>query len=234
MAIPKPVQKMLDTASLKVRLTVGIAGVAALGLGSLAGWTSMRMQQILVSSHKKNLQYIAERFPMDVDIYSEMVPLKQGAQRAIDSLSQADRLIWIKDSQGVILAKSRTLNQGEIGNVLLAVDNISAIPQVKDLNGAYWLMCATPLQVRNGNLGQLYLAHNITNDQIMFLNLIRGLAIATVITITAMTTIIAVYIHRSMQPLRRISQLTSTISQGYFILKMFKMRSRPYLHFRSA
>ncbi len=203
---------MLDTASLKVRLTVGIAGVAALGLGSLAGWTSMRMQQILVSSHKKNLQYIAERFPMDVDIYSEMVPLKQGAQRAIDSLSQADRLIWIKDSQGVILAKSRTLNQGEIGNVLLAVDNISAIPQVKDLNGAYWLMCATPLQVRNGNLGQLYLAHNITNDQIMFLNLIRGLAIATVITITAMTTIIAVYIHRSMQPLRRISQLTSTIS----------------------
>ncbi len=24
------------------------------------------------------------------------------------------------------------------------------------------------------------------------------------------------------------------IKQGYFILKMFKMRSRPYLHFRSA
>ena len=213
MTIAKPVLKRFDTASLKVRLTVGIATVAALGLGTLAAWTSMRMQQILVSSHKENLKYIAERFPMDVEIYSEMVPLQQGAQRAINSLSHTDdRLIWVKDSQGMILAKSQTINRSEIGHLLLALDNVPAIPQVKDLNGDYWLMCATPLQVKNANLGQLYLAHNITDDQIMFVNLIRSLAIATVITITVMTTIIAVYIHRSLQPLRRISQLTSTIS----------------------
>ena len=212
MTIPKPLLKRLDTASLKVRLTVGVAALAAFGLGTLAVWTTMRMQQILVSSHKENLKYIAERFPMDVEIYSEMVSLKQGAQRAINSLSHTDRLIWVKDSQGGILAKSQTLSRSEIGNVLLALDNVPAIPQVRDLNGDYWLMCATPLQVRNANLGQLYLAHNITDDQIMFVNLIRSLAIATVITIIVMTTIIAVYIHRSMEPLRRISQLTSTIS----------------------
>ena len=54
-------------------------------------------------------------------------------------------------------------------------------------------MCATPLRVKNVSLGQLYLAHNITQDQIMFLHLIRSLIIATIIALAAMTTIIAVY-----------------------------------------
>ncbi len=205
-------RKLLDTASLKVRLTIGIAGVAALGMGSLAAWTSMRMQHILVSTHKENMKYIAGRFPRDVQIYSEMIPLEEGAQRAIASLSTPEKLIWIKDAKGIVQAKSEALNQPEIGDTLLGVKNVPLIPQVKDLNGSYWLMCATPLRVKGSNLGQLYLAHDITHDQIMFLNLIRSLTIATVIAIAMMTTIIAIYIHRSMQPLKRISQLTSTIS----------------------
>lgn len=208
----KPVRKLLDTASLKVRLTIGIAGVAALGMGGLATWTSIRMQHILVSTHKENMKYIADRFPMDVEIYSEMIPLEEGAQRAIASLSTSDKLIWVKNRQGIVQAKSQALNKAEIGNTLLGVKNVPLIPQVKDLNGSYWLMCATPLMVKGNNLGQLYLAHNITSDQMMFLNLIRSLIIATVIAIATMTTVIAVYIHRSMKPLKRISQLTSTIS----------------------
>lgn len=204
--------KILDTASLRVRLTVGIAALAALSLGGLSAWTSMRMQQILVSTHKENMKYIASRFPKDVEIYSEIIPLQQGAQRAIDSLSTADKLIWIKNSEKEIVAKSNALNRVAIGDRLLTVGNVPLIPQVKDLNGSYWLMCATPLQVGNNNLGQLYLAHDITEDQMMFSNLIRSLAIATVIAIAVINTIIAVYVHRSMQPLKKISQLTSTIS----------------------
>ena len=206
------VRNILDTTSLKVRLTVGIAAVAAIGLGSLAAWTSMRMQHILVSTHKENMKYIAARFPMDVEIYSEMIPLEEGAQRAINSLSTKDKLIWIKNSAGEVTAKSQALNIVEIGGTLLSVKDIPLIPQVQDLNGSYWLMCATPLRVKEVNLGQLYLAHNITDDQMMFLNLIRSLIIATVMAIVVMTTIIAIYIHRSMLPLKKISQLTSTIS----------------------
>ena len=204
-------RKIIDTASLKVRLTVGIAAVSSLGLGSLAAWTSMRMQQILISTHKENTIYIAERFPRDVEIYSEMLSPQQGAQRAIDSLSTPDRLIWIKDEDRIV-AQSQTLARAEIGNILLAVDNVPLIPQVKDLNGSYWLMCATPLQVKNVSLGQLYLAHNITQDQIMFSNLIRSLAIATIVSIGVMTSIIALYIHHSMKPLKCISQLSANVS----------------------
>lgn len=204
--------KIIDTASLKVRLTVGIATLAALSLGGLSAWTSMRMQQILVSTHKENMKFIANRFPKDVEIYSEMIPLQEGAQRAIDSLSTADKLIWIKNSESEIVAKSDALNRVAISDRLLSVDNVPLIPQVKDLNGSYWLMCATPLQVGNNNLGRLYLAHDITEDQMMFSNLIRSLAIATIIAIATISTIIALYIYRSMQPLKKISQLTSTIS----------------------
>ena len=210
--ISKPVQKFLDTASLKVRLTVGIAAVTALGLGSLAGWTSMRMQQILVSTHKENMKYIAERFPQDIEIYSEMIPLEQGAQRAIDSLSTPDKLIWIKNSSNTVVAGSKSLEQQGIGDVLLSLKNVSLIPQIQDLNGSYWLMCAINLNVNDRDLGKLYLAQDITQDRVMFVNLVRGLAIATVFLIAIMTAIIAVYIDRSMQPLKRISQLTSTIS----------------------
>jgi signal transduction histidine kinase len=206
------VPKFFDTASLKVRLTVGIASMTALGLGGLATWISVGMEQMLVATHKQNMNYIAHRFPQDVEIYSEMIPLMEGAQRAIDSLSTADKLIWIKDAQNKVIAKSRTLNQLEIGGTLLSVNDVVLIPQVKDLKGNYWLMCVMPLKVKNQNLGQLYLAHNITQDQVMFRDLIRSLAIATMVLITAMTGIIAAYIHRAMAPLKRISQLTATIS----------------------
>ena len=204
-------RKILDTASLKVRLTIGIAVVSALSLGSLAAWTSMRMQQILVFTHKENIKDIAQRFPRDVEIYSGMVSPQQGAQRAIDSLSTPDKLIWIKNNEQVV-AKSQTLEQAEISQILFAVDNVPLIPQVKDLNGSYWLMCATPLRVKNVSLGQLYLAHNITQDQSMFMNLIRSLAIATIVLIGLMTGIIALYIHRSMKTLKCISQLSANVS----------------------
>ena len=210
--LAKTVGKVFDTASLKVRLTVGIAAVAALGLGSLAAWTSAKMQHILVSTHKENMDYIAGRFPMDVEIYSEMIPLETGAQRAIDSLSTKDQLIWIENTTGKITARSTALNKAEIGNILLAVKNVPSIPTVQDLNGSYWLMCATPLKVKDVNLGTLYLAHNITENQVMFRHLIRSLTVATIIAIAAMTMIIALYIDRSMQPLKKVSQLTATIS----------------------
>ncbi len=220
-------RKIFDTASLKVRLTVGITTVTALGLASLAAWTSMRMQQLLVSTHKENLKYIAARFPRDVEIYSEMIPIQQGVQRAISSLSTPKQLIWLKNSKNQVIAKSQTLNQAEISNTLLTLNNVPLIPQVRDLNGNYWLMCATPLRVKNVSLGQLYLAQNITQDQAMFLHLIRSLIIATIIAIAAMTTIIAVYIHRSMQPLKRISQLTATISADKLDQAHFNLEQAP-------
>ena len=200
-----------DPTSLKVRLTFGIAAVSAIGLGGLATWTSIRMQHILVSTHKENIVYIAERFPHDVEIYSDMVSLEMGAQKAIDNLSDENKILWVKNNN-IVTALSAKLEDEAIAKNLLSLKNVPPIPQVQDLKGSYWLLCASPLKVKGVDLGQFYIAQDITSDQIMFLNLIRSLSIATLIAIAAMTITIAFYINRSMKPLKRISQITSNIS----------------------
>jgi signal transduction histidine kinase len=201
----------LDPASLAVRLTVGIAMVSALGLGSLATWTSMRMEQILVATHKENLKYIAERFPMDVEIYSEMISLTEGAQKAIDNLSLPNRLLWIQHGKEIV-AKSQLLTIDKHKTSLLSLNNVSPIPEMHDFKGRSWLLCSIPLQVQNRNLGRLYIAQDITDDRAMFLSLVRSLTLATLIAIALMTMAIAWYIRRAIKPLKKIGQLTATIS----------------------
>ncbi len=201
-----------DPTSLKFRLTFGIAVFSAIGLGGLAVWISMRMQHILVATHKENIVYIAERFTHDVEIYSDMVSLEMGAQKAIDNLSDDNKILWVKNKNNVVTAKSAKLQNEAIAKNLLSLKNVPPIPQVKDLQGSYWLLCASPLKVKGVSLGQFYIAQDITSDQIMFLNLIRSLSIATLIAIAVMTLTIAFYINRSIKPLKRISQITSNIS----------------------
>lgn len=202
----------LNFSSLRVRLTVGMAIFSALGLGSLAIWTGIRMQHILVSTHKENIKYIAERFPHDVEIYTEMATLTVATQKAIDNLATQDKLLWVKNNSGEVTALATELEQQEIGATLLPLKNVPPIPQVRDLNGSYWLMCATPLEVNNIYLGNLFIAQDITKDQIMFLNLMRSLSIATMIGIGVMTFAIAYCINYLIRPLKRISQLTETVS----------------------
>ena len=202
----------LDFSSLRVRLTVGMALFSALGLGSLAIWTGMRMQQILVSTHKENIKYIAERFPHDVEIYTEMATLPVATQKAIDNLATQDKLLWVRTNSGKITALAADLKKEELGETLLPLKNVPAIPQVRDLNGSYWLMCATPLRVNNVYLGNLFIAQDITNDQVMFLNLMRSLSLATLIGIGVMTFAIAYCISYLIKPLKRIGQLTEKVS----------------------
>lgn len=208
----KNLWQKLDAKSLKVRLTLGIALFSTLGVGGLAAWVSVRMQYILVTTHKENIEYIAERFPQDVAVYSDMVTLEEGMQRAIDNLSDETKLLWVKNQNQDITARSQLLQQSEIGDVLLPLKNVPAIPQVQDLSGRYWLMCATPLEVNGVTLGKFYIAQDITQDHKMLLRLLKSLTIATAIATMVMTTVIALYINRSLRPLKKISQLTANIS----------------------
>ena len=65
----------IDPFSLRMRLTVGMAAVSAVGFGSIALWTTWQMQHILINSHKRNIEKIADRLPGDVEVYSEMYSL---------------------------------------------------------------------------------------------------------------------------------------------------------------
>ena len=204
--------QQIDPSSLRMRLTIGVAAVSAFGLGGVAIWTSLSMQQILIVTHKQNIQYIGDRFPHDVEIYSEMVLLPNGIQKAIDNLSTANTLLWVKNRDGKVIAQSTPIKVGTKGSALLSLTEVPPIPEIQKIEGRYWLLCASPLKVKGNKLGKFYLAQDITSDQAMFLSLMRNMSIASLLSLGVMTVAIAIYVRRSLQPLQRICKLTEKIS----------------------
>ncbi len=206
------VRRMLNPTSLRVRLTLGIAAVSILGLTGVVTSISWTMQSILIVTHKNNTRYIASRFPHDVEIYSDMVSLEEGTQKAIDNLSNPQTLLWVKTPQGDILAQSQALKMGMRGTRLVSLQNIPAQPELQLVNNRYWLLCSTDLMVRGVNLGQVYIAQDITGDQAMFLSLMGTLILVSIIVTVCMIVAIAWYINTSLAPLKRMSEMTKDIS----------------------
>lgn len=202
--------------SLQVRLTFGIAFVSALGMGSVVLWIGTRMQQIIVSTHKQNIEYIADRFPNDVEIYSQMMAMDVALQKAIDNRTTGTTLLWVKDPQGNAIARSEALEMGTGETALLALQNISPFPEIKAVRGRYWAICGAPLEVNRRQLGQVMVAQDITSEQVMLNQLLWSLGGASVLAILLMTVAIALYVRRSLSPLQRISQMSEQVSPERF------------------
>lgn len=198
---------VIDFNSLRVRLTLGVALLSALGLGSVAVWMSWRMQQILIMTHKQSATYVVERFPHDVEIYSQMLPLDVGIQKTIDNLSNQNTIFWVENQQEKIIAKSP-----DFVAKLPPSKSIPPMPQVRKLNDQYWLLCGTPLKINNQLVGKLYLAQNITKDQVLFLSLVRSLTIASIIAVTVIIFTTIIYIRQSLKPLEKINRTAEHIS----------------------
>jgi signal transduction histidine kinase len=204
----------IDPFSLQSRLTVGIGAFSALVLGSLATWTSWKMQQILVDSHKYNIEQIAKRLPQDVQIYSEMMQPETGLQKAINNLANTNILLWLKSPDHKILVKSATLDLLSDTTVteLMTLTKMPIKPQVYKVNQSYFVLCGSSVQVRGKLLGELFVVKDITREQRMFMVMVQSLGIISVLAIIVLTVAIAFYIKRSLQPLRQLNQMASVIS----------------------
>ncbi|MBN3910958.1 MAG: HAMP domain-containing histidine kinase [Nostoc sp. NMS1] len=204
----------IDPFSLQLRLTIGIAAFSGFILGSLATWTSWKMQQILVDSHKYNIEQIAKRLPQDVQIYSEMMQPETGLQKAINNLANTNILLWLKSSDNKIIVKSATLNLLSAPTVaeLMSLTNMPIKAQVYKINQSYFVLCGSSVQVQGKLLGELFVVKDITREQKIFLGMVRSLAIISILAIIILTAAIAFYIKRSLQPLRQLNQMASVIS----------------------
>ncbi len=204
----------IDPLSLQSRLTVGIAGFSALVLGSLATWTSWKMQQILVDSHKYNIEQIAKRLPQDVQIYSEMMQPETGLQKAINNLANTNILLWLKSPDDKILVKSATLDLLSDTTVaeLMSLTKMPIKPQVYKVNQSYFVLCGSSVQVQGKLLGELFVVKDITREQKMFEIMVQSLGITSIWAIIVLSAVIAFYIKRSLQPLRQLNQMASVIS----------------------
>lgn len=204
-------KKQIDAKSLKFRLTVGISTVYALGIAGLAAWTTWRMQRLLISTHKQNITYIAQRFPHDVKIYSEKMPMGEGIQAAINNLTSDNTLIWVKENNEVRAQSKPIILDNRYSN-LASLKEIPAIPEIQLIENRYWLVCATPLKVEQQNLGEVYFAMDITADQTMFLSFIKSLNLACIVAIIIMMLAIAMYVNKAVKPLQQLSEVSANIS----------------------
>jgi heavy metal sensor kinase len=204
----------IDPFSLRLRLTVGIAVFSALGLGSLAIWTSWKIQQILINSHIYNIEHIAERLPRDVKIYSEMLPPEQGLQKSVDNLINTNIFIWIKNPENKIIAKSYNWNQlsDAAASELMSLTEMSDKPQITKVQQRYFVLRGGSLKIEANVLGNLFVVQDVTREQTMYLAMVQSLGIASICVIIVISVAIAFYIHRSLQPLRQLSQMAEVIS----------------------
>lgn len=213
-AIRRVRQRHLDPSSLQFRLTLEIAALSILGLGSVAIWTSWKMQQILIATHTQGVEYIASRFPRDVELYSEMLPVEAGLQKTIDSVSVPGLLIWVKSSDGQkLLAQSVGLNSSFTATPeLMSVAEMPLKPQVYQVGNRYLILCQGPVSVNGKLLGHVYLAQDVTVDQHQLLAAIQGLAIVCILVIILTMVAISLRIRRSLRPLQDMNQMAGAIS----------------------
>jgi heavy metal sensor kinase len=215
-------QRHFDPSSLQFRLTVEIALLSILGLSSVAVWTSWKMQQLLITTHTQSVEYIATRFPRDVELYSEMLPVETGLQKTINNVSVPGLVIWVKSIDDKrLLAQSMDQSRGQsMGSnssftattELMSIAEMPLKPQVYNLDSRYLILYQGLVTVKGKPLGKVYMAQDITEDQRQLIGAIRGLAAVCVLATIFMMVAIALRIRRSLRPLQDMSQMAGAIS----------------------
>ncbi|MBD2075572.1 HAMP domain-containing histidine kinase [Phormidium sp. FACHB-592] len=222
-------QRHLDSSSLQFRLTVEIALLSILGLSSVAVWTSWKMQQLLITTHTQSVDYIATRFPRDVELYSEMLPLEAGLQKTINNVSVPGLAIWVKSTDGkkVLAESTETHSSFRATDELMSIAEMPLKPQVYQMGSRYLILYQGPVTVKGRLLGKVYMAQDVTAAQRQLISAVQGLAaVCTLATIFTMVAI-ALRIRRSLQPLQDMSQMAGAISADDLSKAKLQLRSAP-------
>ena len=200
--------------SLQFRLTAGVTVASIFSSGGVAIWISWTMQQLLITTHIQRVEYIADRLPRDVKLYSEMLPLETSVQRAINNSSSSSLMIWVKRADGEILAESSSLQIApeSFQSMLMAVADMPLQPKVYQVGDRYFVLYSNFLTVDGTSIGQLQMGQDITDERGVLVTVVQRISIVTVLVVVLLTAIIALYIRRSLRPLRRMSQFAETIS----------------------
>lgn len=205
-----------DWRSIQFRLTAGVVLTSVLGIGGVAGWMNWRMQHILLDGHKQSVSNITERFSQDVSLYAEIMPMQTALARVIDHRAIGDTAIWITAADGEIVAQSETLSMGSwqaqgFSQQLLQLPTQERL-EIMSVGDRYLVVCVSPLRVEGQRLGSLFVVDDITEDQRSLLTLTRNLALVSSLMILLLAIVIAIYVQRSLRPIRTLGQQVADVT----------------------
>ncbi len=199
--------------SLQFRLTLELVTLSAIGVSAVAFWAGWQMEQNLVSSHKQLLEYVAMRFPEQVEMYSEGKTVKVSLERTIDKLSTSGVAIWVKEPDGKILSKSSGMNMPSLDLVNTISQTAAPVkPTIVQYGDRYLVLCGNPLTVNGKLVGKVYLSQDITNDRHQLTNGINSLIGGGILAICLLTIAISQRIRTTLKPLAQMSQVASQVS----------------------
>jgi heavy metal sensor kinase len=204
----------LDPSSLQLRLTLEFSALAVLGMSSVALWSGTEMKQILVATHKQNVDYIASLFPTQVELYTDTMPFESGLKMTIAKVSTPNLLIWVSSPKGKTLAQSTSTQTASIQLSTFASlkSKMPSYAEVYQLEGKYLVVCGSPLTVRGKAVGQVILAQDITSNQMRLNAVVRNLVMVSALATGVLMVAIALRIRRALHPLQLVSQVSSAIS----------------------
>ncbi len=208
-----PKRSSVDWSSLNVRLTIEASLLVIVGLGSVAIWTGLRMQQILLTSHTQNIAYIADRFPRDVVANSDMMPVESGIQKTIDAVALPGMSMWVKAPDGRFIAQSVGFDPKASQTMdLIDLAEMPLQPQIYQLGDRSLVLYQSTVNVKGQNLGRVYIVQDVTNDQQALISALQGLVTICIIVMIAILLLLRFRVDRLLQPLEEISQLAGEIS----------------------
>lgn len=198
-----------DFNSIGFRLTAGVVLASTLGVGSVAGWLSWRMQDILLEGHRRTVYTLSERFREDVGLYQETMSTEDALQKVIDHRALGDIAIWVRAPNGTKISQSETLTMGswkalEVSEHLKGLSG-EALLEIRAVGDRYLAICVNTLVIEEAPIGTLFVVEDVTQDQRTFVAMLRTLVIVSSIAIVMLAILIALYVRRSLKPLETMS-----------------------------
>lgn len=205
-----------DFNSIRFRLTAGVVLASALGIGSVAGWLSWRMQDILLDGHRQAVLTLSQRFREDVVLYRNTLTTEMALQKVIDHRALGDIAIWIKSPTGLPMAQSETLTMGswqefELMRYIKTLPSAEVL-KIQSVGDRYLAICVNPLIIESELVGTLFVVEDITQSQRTFVKMMQTLGIVSGSAIVLLTLLIALYVRRSLRPLATLSDQVMNVT----------------------
>ena len=220
--------------SLQFRLTVGVAVVSAIGLGSVALWFGWRMEHILLTAHRDNVERIFDRLPAHIEMYEEVYPTTKAIQKSIDRVAGDGLYLWIEGSQGGDITWRSPVMRTPEGEITPASELRQHLPiqlgrpEITKVDGRYWILCAQRLQLGGRFFGTAFVAEDVNANRLLLVRLIRNLGLVSAVSIAIMIAILTAYVRRSLTTLQVMCRLVEQVSAEHLQAELGQLSGAPH------